>query len=724
MDNLCLTTALNSFTLPVNAEQHQPLWETMQQNAFFCLQRTKFGRFSFIHNVVGTVQSVLETSKQLPYRLLYQCADGAWWQIAATDNEKNASMVWTWIQENLYPSLRMLDDAEKDEFLHIKISSLVARRDGESDNIKDHEHVTSTYFRHIFDLAETERLVNCYSCGYSVNWFTSQGWLYISENYLGFHSSFLGYETKVLIEHKDVEIITKEKSGVFSNAIKVVSKDDGETQHLFSNLLDRDAVYDELIQLTGVAMQRVLKSAALEYHLCPSSSDSCSTANMSDSSNSSTTRRNSSTQAGATFSSQPLKKDLEAQRRDEHFRYKFRLPCTENLLLYVGATQFNNPHHPIHGRLSLSSAFLVFHAMDNDSTTTQQQYECVIPLCAIRQIDRLLDISFMLSIKITDCHQNTTKFWFEHINRDEYEEIWYHLTTNTRQQQKRFLATSDHLIARLPSERLLQNDINDAPDGGLGLLFGFPGDEIKSRDKVKMQLWKDYLGAHGRNLMIAKTRRFSQLVHAGLPNRLRGEIWEICTGSIYERVMNPNVYRSILYENKHKKSSSLEEIEKDLTRSLPEYPAYQTPEGIARLRRVLTAYSWKNPELGYCQAMNLVVSVFLIYMSEEQAFFMLTKLCEDMLPGYYGPSMYGALLDEHIFEEMLRDAIPDLHQHVSKTGIQLSISCMPWFLTLFVSSSMPLLFAFRVMDCFFMNGPRVLFQIGYSQDKQGTAFAS
>lgn len=66
--------------------------------------------------------------------------------------------------------------------------------------------------------------------------------------------------------------------------------------------------------------------------------------------------------------------------------------------------------------------------------------------------------------------------------------------------------------------------------------------------------------------MIAKTFRFAQLVHAGLPNRLRGEIWEICTGSIYERVMKPSVYRSILDENKHKTSSSLEEIEKDLTR--------------------------------------------------------------------------------------------------------------------------------------------------------------
>lgn len=38
------------------------------------------------------------------------------------------------------------------------------------------------------------------------------------------------------------------------------------------------------------------------------------------------------------------------------------------------------------------------------------------------------------------------------------------------------------------------------------------------------------------------------------------------------------------------KSLSIEEIEKDLNRSLPEYAAYQTPEGINSLRRVLYVF--------------------------------------------------------------------------------------------------------------------------------------
>ena len=107
--------------------------------------------------------------------------------------------------------------------------------------------------------------------------------------------------------------------------------------------------------------------------------------------------------------------------------------------------------------------------------------------------------------------------------------------------------------------------------------------------------------AHGRNLSLLRYPQFTRLVQVGLPNKLRGEIWETLSGSLYLRFNNPGAYQKILEDNKGRTTTSIDDIEKDLHRSLPEYSAYQSDEGIATLRRVLTAYSFRNPELGYCQ---------------------------------------------------------------------------------------------------------------------------
>ena len=56
---------------------------------------------------------------------------------------------------------------------------------------------------------------------------------------------------------------------------------------------------------------------------------------------------------------------------------------------------------------------------------------------------------------------------------------------------------------------------------------------------------------------------------------------------LYVRFANPGYYDKLHADNAGVKSLSIEEIEKDLNRSLPEYSAYQTPEGINSLRRVL-----------------------------------------------------------------------------------------------------------------------------------------
>lgn len=226
-----------------------------------------------------------------------------------------------------------------------------------------------------------------------------------------------------------------------------------------------------------------------------------------------------------------------------------------------------------------------------------------------------------------------------------------------------------------------------------------------------MRLWAEYLRDNGRNVTLIRQPTFHKLIRVGLPNRLRGEIWELTSGSLLLRLENPSQFTDTLAKFEGQESLAIDEIEKDLNRSLPEYPGFQDEDGINRLRRVLTAYSWVNPDVGYCQAMNIVVAALLIYMSEAQAFYLLSTLCDRLVPGYYSTTMYGTLLDQKVFESLVERTMPILWEHLVKSDVQLSVASLPWFLSLYINS-MPLVFAFRVLDVFFVEGPKVLFQVG------------
>jgi len=62
-----------------------------------------------------------------------------------------------------------------------------------------------------------------------------------------------------------------------------------------------------------------------------------------------------------------------------------------------------------------------------------------------------------------------------------------------------------------------------------------------------------------------------------------------------------------------------EEVKKDLLRTLPEHPLFQTASGLQRLYRILTAYSVRNAEgVGYCQSTNFVAGVLLAFMVDTE----------------------------------------------------------------------------------------------------------
>ena len=231
-------------------------------------------------------------------------------------------------------------------------------------------------------------------------------------------------------------------------------------------------------------------------------------------------------------------------------------------------------------------------------------------------------------------------------------------------------------------------------------------------EAVKEILWEKHVAQYGMGVSMYRTEETSQLIMKGIPNRWRRQIWMTFSGSVFDMERNPGYYEKLAARAVKRKSVANEEIERDLHRSLPEHPAFQASNktGIDALRRVLSAYAVRNPQIGYCQAMNIVTSVLLIYCSEEEAFWLLVAICERLLPDYYNTKVVGALVDQGVMDNLVLTHLPEIHAKISNLGM-LHLISLSWFLTLFLSV-LPYHTAVYIIDCFFYSGARVIFQLG------------
>lgn len=250
---------------------------------------------------------------------------------------------------------------------------------------------------------------------------------------------------------------------------------------------------------------------------------------------------------------------------------------------------------------------------------------------------------------------------------------------------------------------------------GLNYLVGKLSENERAMSHKEMELecdWVDYFALYGRDICMIKTNQLRALVVNGITDSFRPQLWMILSGASYLQSGDVS-YRINLHENLGRlgNAHALGEIEKDVLRSMPHHPAFQSPVGSGALRRVLGSYSWRNPKIGYAQSMNIVGSVLLLHLKEEDAFWLLATLCEQLLPDYYSRTLAGVLVDQRVFSHLFDISLPAVSAHFREIGLDLATITIPWLLCLY-QSSLPQSLGPRVLDCFFFQGPIFLFMFG------------
>jgi len=654
------------------------LWGIECANPYFVLQKRKGRGAGFAGLLVGTLDSILD-SKSLPYRILHQVPNSdISYIVAVSDNRKEINGHWKWIEDHLIGTLSALDSSEEMlEYVKCKIESLQANSAAnifttQQDESGSREAVAR--FQNLFNMPPEEKLVNYYSCSYWKGRVPRQGWMYLSVNHLCFYSFLMGGEAKLVVRWTDITKLVRGNNLLFPDSVRVSTR---KQSYDFSMFMSSEETFQLMQQLANMAMTQLISEESFEE----------------DRTLPTTISRNKSARKWS------LKRDLNARARSDAYRCIFNLPAMEKLDGETECTLWT-PYNKQHawGTLYLSSGFLCF------ASRVKNLVNVVIPLSEVNVVEKIDNSSgHILHNAVLLTTRGKMNFLFAELDDRDFvlERISDFLV-----HPPVFSRSSCNLDDSAPSSP----STNDKPVPALATLFEHPmSDEMSAKDAAKNSVWQHLFLEYGRGLCSYRTHAVHESILKGIPDNLRGEIWMINSGAVYEMNANVGYYWNLVRETAGRENFTTDEIERDLHRSLPEHPAFQTEVGIEALRRVLTAYAFRNPNIGYCQAMNIVTSVLLLYVNEEEAFWLLTAVCERLLPDYYNTKVVGALVDQGVFEELVEMFIPSLGQKLDYLGL-LSLISLSWFLTIFLSV-IPFHCAVNVMDCFFYDGAKVIFQL-------------
>ncbi len=172
--------------------------------------------------------------------------------------------------------------------------------------------------------------------------------------------------------------------------------------------------------------------------------------------------------------------------------------------------------------------------------------------------------------------------------------------------------------------------------------------------------------------------KIKERARKGIPDGLRGKAWSCMLGAAQVRAAyekktgETNTYAK--YEAMHDAFLD-KEIHKDLDRTYPDHVFFRDPTrtgftpGRISLYKVLKAYALFDKQVAYCQGMAFPTGLFLMYVSEEDAFWMLHALLQHKhkLHGLYADDIWQTRQCVFQLEMLMKAHLPKLYALINDT---------------------------------------------------------
>ncbi|XP_060010371.1 rab GTPase-activating protein 1 isoform X3 [Lagenorhynchus albirostris] len=313
-------------------------------------------------------------------------------------------------------------------------------------------------------------------------------------------------------------------------------------------------------------------------------------------------------------------------------------------------------------------------------------------------------VRFLLETKVRVCSPNERLFWpfskrsttenfflklkqIKQKERKNNTDTLYEVVCLESESERERRKTTASPSIRLPQSGSQSSMIPSPPeddeeeDNDEPLLSG-SGDVSKECAEKILETWGELLSKWHLNLSV-RPKQLSSLVRSGVPEALRGEVWQLLAGC-HNNDHLVEKYRILITKESPQDSA----ITRDINRTFPAHDYFKDTGG-----------DGQDSLYKICK------------MPEEQAFSVLVKIMFDYgLRELFKQNFEDLHCKFYQLERLMQEYIPDLYNHFLDISLEAHMYASQWFLTLF-TAKFPLYMVFHIIDLLLCEGISVIFNV-------------